>query len=221
MMSTLYLWDFADTLFPERWEVEKSGVKDYEDYLRSLGKDPAKISAREYEEGYEIPMRTGLLDVNIADGFREVLSWTRNNAAFTTGNREQLDWRAEQLQRKYGFDVREHLPEVFSTFDYGNTNIKTVVMYRDILQKVYGRGYNIVVYTDNDLKNCRLFQEAATSPFALPGPGEGGRRPGEVELQCRVYHILDDQGGLRKKDRYWETGSLHDLLKNEKELHEN
>jgi len=198
MSKTLYIWDLAGTLFPEKWNKEKSGLPDYRSYVQSLGYNLKTITPREWELAYENPYRKGLFDLAIADGFSEVLSWTNDNAAFTTGNREQLDWRAEQLQKKYSFDIRDNLKEIYSTFDYGETNLKTPEMIKDILVKKRKGGYTDFVYTDDKLENVRFFLGAA-----------GGHR-------VRAYHMKNDGQGLREKDGCWQIGNLYDMMKNEK-----
>lgn len=227
MTKTLYIWDLAGTLFPEKWDEKKSSVASYDNYLRAQGKDPQAISRLEYEQGYEIPYRTGLMDITLGDGFRKVLSWTKNNAVFTTGNREQVDWRAEQLERKYGFDIRDYLKEIHSTFDYGNTNRKTKEMLQDILHKKFVEGFDAVVYTDDNLQNCQFFvkafQELPSAPLFNPFDSAQGSQRGEGGVpkvgagpSHRVYHILNDNRGLRPRGDYWEIGNLYDMMDNEK-----
>lgn len=194
MKKILYLWDLAGTLFLEKWDREKSGFESYADYVKSLGYDLETISPQEWEWAYERPFEEGYLQVSPSPGFREVLSWTKNNAAFTTGNREQIDWRAGQILPKYGFDIRDYLKEIHSTFDYGNTNKKTPEMLQAILRKKFEDGFDTFVYTDDKLENSLFFQEAAK------------------DYTHRVYHFKNDNKGLRSKDNYLEIGSLLDLI---------
>lgn len=198
MGKTLYFWDLAGTLFPEKWCREISGFETYGDYVKSLGFDLKTISPRDWEWAYERPYRERFLEVRPAAGFREVLEWTRKNAAFTTGNREQIDWRAEQILRKYGFDIRDYIKEIHSTFDYGNTNKKTPEMLRDLLKKKFDAGFDTVVYTDDKLENINFFLSAANG------------------YNVRVYHMKNDNDGLRKKTAYFVIGNLYDLVENEK-----
>ncbi|KKU48042.1 MAG: hypothetical protein UX68_C0023G0018 [Parcubacteria group bacterium GW2011_GWA2_46_9] len=167
MAQTLYLWDLANTLFPERWDSERSGVPSYDAYVEALGYDLETITPHDYEWAYERPYKDGLFVLSIADGFREVLTWTKNNAVFTTGNREQVDWRAEQLHKKYDFDIRDYIKEICSTFDFGNTNRKTKDMLENILDKKYREGFRVAVYTDDNLGNCEFFIAAATTLYDL------------------------------------------------------
>ncbi len=197
MSKTLYLWDLAGTLFLERWDSEKGGFPDYNAYVVSLGYNLKTISPRQYEEAYEIPYRNGLFDLQIVPDFKEVLTWTKNNAVFTTGNREQIDWRAEQLLSKGNIDIRDYLKEIYSTFDYGNTNVKIAAMIKDILQKKSVQGFETFVYTDDKLANCQFFKQAA------------------ADYNSRVYHMCNDNSGLRERDGYWEIGSLYDMMENE------
>src|SRR3990167_10688343 len=163
LRKTFYLWDLADTLFLERWDAKKSGFPSFNEYVKSLGYTLENIDPRDYELAYERPYREGLFDLTLSVGFREVLEWTNENGAFTTGIREQLDWRAEQLKRKYGFDIRPYIKELHSTFDYGNINKKEMYMLEDILGKKYSQGFTTVVYTDEKIVNCDFFITAAHS----------------------------------------------------------
>lgn len=200
MDKTLYIWDLANTLFPEEWD-KNTGFENYDRYVESLGYDLKTISPLDYERAYERPYREGLFKLKIADGFKEVLSWTKNNLVFTTGNKEQIDWRAEYFLKQGLFDIRLYFKEIISTFDFGNTNKKTKEMIIKILKEKAKEGYTDFVYTDDKLENCLFFLEAAK----------------EVKgLKIRVYNIKNDNLGIRKKDNYWEIGNLYDLIKNEK-----
>lgn len=205
--KTLYIWDLANTLFPEHWNSKLSGFGSYDDYVKSLGYDLNTISPHDYEWSYEQPYKEGLFELNVADGFREVLSSTKNNAVFTTGNKEQIDWRAEQLNKKYDFDIRDYVKEIYSTLDYGNTNKKTQAMLEDILKKKYKEGFTTVVYTDDNLDNCLFFIKAAKG-FTQQAP----------DFNFRVYSIRNDNKGVRPKDGYFEIGNLYDLKKNEEKI---
>lgn len=205
MSKTLYLWDLADTLFLERWDSRKSGFPNFDAYIESLGFDLKTISPRDYEYAYERPYRKGLFDLDLAEHFEEVLGWTKNNAVFTTGNPEQMDWRAEQILRKYGIDPRDYIREVHSTFDYGNTNIKTEAMLKDILVKKLVAGYDTIVYTDNSRENCRFFLDAAKH---LQDEG--------ANFKTRVYNINSNDSSLKwTEHQFFEIGDLNQLLENE------
>lgn len=171
---TLYLWDLADTLFIEEWNQDKSGFLSYNDYVASRGYDLGTISPLEYELCYEEAFRKKFFTLGLKDGFVETLAWTRHNVAFSTGNREQIDWRAEMLLPEIGFDIRTFLPEVLSTFDYGNVNKKAVAMFADIIRKKISAGYTTLVYADDKLSNCELFLTAARQ---------------HPEVSSRVYHM--------------------------------
>jgi|SRR3989338_7951788 len=205
MISAVYLWDLANTLFPEKWEAKKSGVPNYKAYVESLGYDLKTITPHDYEWAYERPYKEGLFSLEIADGFREVLSWTKNNSVFTTGNREQVDWRAEQLNRKYDFDIRDYITEIYSTFDYGNTNRKTKSMFEDVLMKKYQEGFTTAVYTDDNLANCDFFIAAVKEITSQ-----------QSDFQFRVYRMMNDDRGLRQQNGYWDIGTLYDLQSSEK-----
>lgn len=201
MQKTLYLWDLANTLFPEKWNQELSGYSSYRDYLLAQGKNPD--NPRECEEGFEVYKQGEMFNLKIADGFDEVLTWTKDNESFTTGLPIALDSRAEYLNPKLGYDIKSYFQKVVSTFDFGETNVKTKEMLDEYLRQSYERGYKVIVYTDDKLGNCEQFKQAAE---AIEG------------LDFRIYHILNDNGGLRKKDWYFEIGDLYDLLENEKNI---
>ena len=57
MISAVYLWDLANTLFPEKWEAKKSGVPNYKAYVESLGYDLKTITPHDYEWAYEPPYK--------------------------------------------------------------------------------------------------------------------------------------------------------------------
>ncbi|MBI4994794.1 hypothetical protein HZC21_04100, partial [Candidatus Peregrinibacteria bacterium] len=153
---TLYLWDLADTLFPEKWNVELTGFANFEEYVKSLGIGKKDVRAFEgcFREPYVHGERFGL---RIADGFADVLGWTKHNETFSTGFQEQVNWRAEYLNPKVGFDVRKYFQKLSSTFDYGETNVKTQAMLEKYLAQKMEEGYDTVVYTDDKLANCELF----------------------------------------------------------------
>ncbi|MBI4427166.1 MAG: hypothetical protein HY569_01635 [Candidatus Magasanikbacteria bacterium] len=196
---TLYLWDMANTLFPEKWNPEITGFADFGAYVKSLGVDAE--NPRVFEECYKEPYIHGeRFNLRIADGFADVLSWTKHNETFTTGIREQMDWRAEYLNLKVGFDIIKYFQKIISTFDFGETNVKTQEMLEKYLARRKSDGYNAVVYTDDKLANCEMFKKAAES----------------VGISFRVYNMKNDSGGLRNEGWYWEIGNLYDLLKNEK-----
>ncbi len=51
--KTFYLWDLANTLFPEKWNKKKSGFENYDEYVESLGFDLKTISPRDYEWAFK------------------------------------------------------------------------------------------------------------------------------------------------------------------------
>lgn len=186
MVKRLYIWDLANTLFPEEWD-ESTGFENYDQYVKSLGYNLKTISPLEYEMAYEKPYREGFFKLKIADGFKEVLSWTKNNLVFTTGNKEQIDWRAEYFLKQGLFDIRPYFKEIISTFDFGNINKKTKEMIINLVNQKIKDGYNEIVYTDDNLQNCLLFLKATKN----------------IEnLKVRVYNIKNDNLGIRKKSNY-------------------
>ena len=196
---TLYLWDLADTLFPEKWNAELTGFENFEDYVMSLGVD--EKNPRAFEQCYREPYIHGeRFNLRITDGFAEVLSRTKHNETFTTGIREQMDWRAEYLNPRVGFDIKKYFQKIVTTFDFGETNVKTPEVLEKYIAQRQADGYDTIVYTDDKLANCELFKQAADS----------------VGISYRVYNIKNDGGGLRDKGWYWEIGDLYDFLGNEK-----
>jgi len=199
--KTLYLWDLADTLFSEDWNTKKTGLADFDAYIGSLGYNLKTVDAKTYEWNYERPFRDGSMELSLMPGFVETLLWTKHNAVFTTGNREQIDWRAEVFLKKGLPDIRPFFEKIYSTFDYGNTNKKTTAMFLDILEKEFASGYATIVYADNDLENCRQFQNAVKQIRAL---------------NYRLYHINSKSDELKKFfDNFFEVPGLLKLLKKE------
>jgi hypothetical protein len=199
--KTFYLWDLADTLFGERWNVEKTRLVNFDAYIESLGYDLKTIDSKTYEWSYERPFKDGLMELSILPGFKETLSWTKHNATFTTGNPEQIEWRAEVFIKKGLPDIRPYFEKIYSTFDYGNINQKTSAMILDILKKEFKNGYTIFVYSDNNLENLYQFQNAADQ---IP------------TVKNRLYHIKARSEKFKKiTDNFFETPDLFKLLENE------
>ncbi|MFA5954811.1 MAG: hypothetical protein WC817_04745 [Patescibacteria group bacterium] len=207
--KTLYIWDIANTIILEPWDAEGTGFSNMGAYVESLGYDLKTISPRDYEWLYEKPYKKGMFKLGPNKGFKDVLTWTKNNIVFTQGNREQLDWRAEYLNPRCGFDFRDFIEEINSTFDYGDTNCKTKEMLKDLLKRKYNEGFKTVVYTDDRVINCQSFIEAADELISeLP------------DFTYRTYHIQNDNKGARVKQGYAEIGNLYDLQDVEQKLHE-
>src|SRR3989339_1636273 len=160
MSKTVYLWDMANTLFPEKWNESLTGFKNFDKYVASLGID--QDNPRQYESCFREPYSKGdMFNLNIADGYEEVLNWTKYNEIFSTGLPETNDWRAEYLNPKVGFDIRKYFQNNVSTFDFGETNVKTPEMLERYLIQKRDEGYTCVVYTDDKLSNCEFFRDAA------------------------------------------------------------
>lgn len=206
MPKTLHFWDLAGTLFTEEWDPE-SGFSNFSAYLKSLGYNPETISGHDYEREHEKPYKTEMFKLGINKGFRKVFSWTKHNQCFTTGDPDQLLWRAEYINPSIGFDVLDYIKKVNSTFDYSNSNIKNRGMLVELLTARLKEGYLTIVYTDDKLLNCELFIVAAEVVMRK-----------NAEFSWRVYNIKNDESGLHEKQGYWEIGSLLDLLKQEKKL---
>jgi hypothetical protein len=207
MSKTLYLWDLAGTLFYEKWDAKKTGYPTVRAWVAAqLGKKEEEMTDREYEEMHEIPYKKGwYFQLALQPGVKEALSLGKYRETFSTGVPEQMDWRAEYLNPKTGFDFRKYFQKINTTFDYEETDKKTKEMLVDYLGKKYQQGYKTVVYTDDKLKNCQMFLEAVKSV-----------KKEHKNFSYRLYHILNDNQGLRKKDSYWEIGNLYDFLANEK-----
>jgi len=204
MNKILYLWDLGETLFWERWNEELTGFKSFDDYVVAQG--VSLTDARGYENCYLKPYTTGkMINLDINSGFAEVLRSTKHNETFSGGMPDQMDWRAEYLNPKVGFDIRSFFQKCNSTFDYGETNVKTEAMLVDYLSKKVLEGYDTVVYTDDKFANGVFFKNAAET-LKVKNPN----------FNYRFYHILNDEGGARPKDWYCEIGGLMDILKIEK-----
>lgn len=205
-MKTLYIWDLAGTLFMERWDRAKSGVASYNAYVKSLGYDLKTISPHDYEMAYKKPYQDGLYSLSLPRGFKKVLAWTKNNAVFTTGSKEQMDWRAKQLLPKYHFDVRKYIKKIYSTFDYKNTNVKTKEMLMDIILKKHKQGYRMFIYTDDKKRNCIFFLKA-TGVLVRDG----------YNLKTRVYYINTRAEKIKNiGQELIQVGGLMSLLRREK-----
>jgi len=207
LTKTFYLWDLAGTLFPEVWEKDKSGFASFNDYVSSIY-DLHNIDPADYERCYELPYKLGWFNVTLAEGFPEVLIWAEYNGSFTTGLHETLKWRGEQLKAKYGIDISQYLPEKFSTFDYGNTNVKTPAMLIDIMKKKHLENYSTIVYTDDKPANCKFFLESYNKVKEEIAP-----------MQARTYHIAQlEQEPVKVEVNYWQVGNLFQIRENEQLL---
>ena len=207
--KTIYLWDLAGTLFPEEWNIKKTGFNSYSNWLQyKLGKRLKSISDREYETGYQIPYTQGwYFNLKLVPHFKKVLSWTKHNETFSTGNKEQVSWRAQYLNPKIGFDLTKYFQKLNSTFDYGKTNKKTKKMLVKYLDRKYQQGYKTVVYTDDKLDNLVFFKKA--------GELIKNKYP---DFSFRLYNIFNSKSGLKNKKAYHEISGLLGLLANEKKL---
>lgn len=201
---TLYLWDMANTLILEQWNKELTGFDSFLDYAISLGRGPE--NPRRFEEAFYEPYIHGdKFGLRLSDGFKEVLEWTKYNETFSTGFAEQMDWRAQYLNPKVGFDIKKYFQKFNSTFDFGETNVKTKEMIIEYLKRKIAEGYVVVVYTDDKMENGELFRRAVEET-----------RKNYPDFTFRFYHIKNDGEGLRDKGWYWEIGGLLDLKENER-----
>ncbi len=207
--DTLYVWDLANTLFNDVWNEERTGFTTYRDWLQhKLDKTFDQISPWEYENNYKIPYRAGwYFNLDIKPGFRKTLVWTKNNETFSTGNQAQMTWRGQYLNKKYHFKLRKYFKRLNSTFDYGDTNVKSLAMFESYLKKKYRAGYRTIVYSDDNLGNLKFFKEAVDKcKKNLPG------------LNLRLYRVLNDNTGIKDHRWYFSVGTLYDLLDNEKKI---
>ncbi len=210
--KALYVWDLANTLFNEVWNKERSGFASYSDWLQNkLGKTLDQISPWEYENNYKIPYCAGwYFNLDIKPGFRQTLVWTKNNETFSTGNQAQMTWRGRYLNKKYNFKLSKYFKKLNSTFDYGDTNVKSLAMFKSYLKDKYREGYQTIVYSDDKLSNLQFFKKAVDQyQKILPA------------LDLRLYHVLNNSQGIKDKKWYFSVGTLNDLLKNEKKLTNN
>ncbi len=207
--KTLYLWDLAETLFNEIWNEEKTGFASLDDWIEDkLGVAISEVSPRKYEEMCEIPYRQGWhFNVDIKPGFQEALILSEYNEVFTSGLVEQIDWRAEYLNELVGFDVRQYFQKINSAFDFAETNIKNEDMFFKYLSQKIKEGYDTVVYSDDKIKYLEQFKNA----------GEKIKKE-YPDFTFRLYQMLNQDTGLKKREYYWEAGRLFDLIKNEKEM---
>ncbi|MBT4210134.1 MAG: hypothetical protein HOE19_04455 [Candidatus Komeilibacteria bacterium] len=205
----LYLWDLTGTLFHEKWNKEFTGVDSYEDWLEEkLNKNIKDVSPREYEEMCREPYSKGKhFNLDIYPGFKEVLEWTKNNEAFTSGLIEHNDWRAKYLNPILGYDIRQYFQKINTTFDYEDTNIKNEEMFYQYLQNKYKQGYKTIIYTEDKIKYIKCFKIAALKLHK--------KYP---DFSFRLYHILHNEKDIKDQAGYWEAGSLLGVLNNEKKL---
>ena len=183
---------------------DPKGLRNYDDPILISFAEVMNIG-REYEETHYIPYTKGLIKLDILPGFKKVLELGEHNETFTSGVPEQIDWRAEYLTPKIGYDFRKYFQKVNSTFDYGETDKKTKEMMADYLDKKYNEGYTTIVYTDDQLKYLKEFIKAAKI-----------YKINNKKFSYRPYYLLNNKTGLKKKNNYFEAGTLYNILKNEK-----
>ncbi len=207
--KTLYVWDLAGTIFLEKWNKDKTGFDDVTAWIENhLGKKRSQMTDMEFEQAHKIPYINGwMFNLKLQPDFKQVLSWTKYNETFSTGNREQVKWRAKYLNPRVGFNILDYFQALNSTFDYGPKDKKNIAMLVKYLTMKYQQGYKVVVYTDDNLDNLKLFRRAAEKIKIK-----------YRDFDYRLYHILNDKAGIRKKKGYWQIGTLLDLLKNEKNI---
>jgi hypothetical protein len=196
----------AGTLFIEEWDSKLTGFVDYEAWLSAkLNKSIAEISEHDYEFGYQEPFTSGRpFQIELMPGFKEVLAWCRHNEAWTTGNKEQLAWRAQYLNPRVGFDIRAMLDKVNSSLDLFGTNKKSVKITEKLLQAKYNEGYEEIVYTEDKLKNCKIFYEAAIN-FRKQRP----------DFKFRIYYMTPETDH-KAEPWYQIVHNLFDVQKYEK-----
>jgi len=206
MSKTLFLWDVARTLFVEEWNSELTGYPDYPSYVVGIGKDPN--NPRVFEESYqETYLKGEMFNLALMPGYAEVLGACAHNEIFTTGVKEQMEWRAQYLNPKVGFDIRKFFQKINTSFDFAPTNVKTQEMLTEYLRQKVADGYGTVVYTDDKLANGEFFR-AAAEEIKKEYPS----------FSYRFYHILNDNGGIRPKGWYQAIGGLRDVITSEKQL---
>jgi hypothetical protein len=206
MDKTLYLWDLEGTLFLQSWNKDTTGFDSFEDYAKANG---LKInSGKDFEEAYVNIYENGdMVNLRLADGFEEVLNFTKNNETFSSGMQAQMLARVKYFKKKLGADILKYFRKLNSTFDYSDSNIKTKEMLIDYLKSKYDEGFKTVVYTDDKVVNCVFFEQSAVYAKSLFG-----------DFNFRIYHLKNDNSGLSQNSWYYEIGKLSDLLDNEKNL---
>ncbi len=204
-VKTIYLWDAANTLFPEQWQHPEFAA--YEDFLASKfpdgqhnNLDNEKLCAEAYQKEY--------YKVWPNKGFQELLKWTKNNYVVTTGTVEQTAIRREKILASHNFDINDYLSGVVSSFAYHDNpteNAKDEEFWLRMLKGKYDEGYQEIIYADDKVQGVKDFYLAANK-LNLP------------DLTVRGYHLKNDDSGLNQVGQYWEAGSLIDILEKEKSL---
>lgn len=204
-MPTLYLWDIANTIVVEKWDKIKSGFETYDQYLLAQGFDLATIKPLQYEINHCIPYTQGLYNLSLPSEVVETLAWTKNNILYTTGVKEQFDWRAQQLVPKYKVDLRDYISEIICTFDFEPINLKKEYMFMEIFDKIRLKGFDCLVYTDDKLEYCNLFYQAAV---------EFNKK--HSTFKYATYNILQNDAELKViKENFYQIGHLRQLKNNE------
>lgn len=205
--KTVYLWDAAQTLFPQKWTnktyASSQAILNHRKDIRNKG--PLALERIEWEAYVK-----GWWQVSLAKGFVPVLSQLKNNIVFTTGIPAQVEARRKVYLKKYGVDIKDYLKEVITSFGLlgdPKDNTKNQAAYEKLIKLMVRRGYQTLVYTDDKRENCRQFLLALSHLKKLKK---------YKNLLGRVYQIKNDQAGLRKQRNLWLIGSLFDLLAKER-----
>ncbi len=194
MSQTLFVWDLADTLFYQKWNTEHMQAADPIAWMAREGLDAS--TPLQYEKNFKAIFTAGTpVDLALMPDYAEVLSQTADNQAFTTGNVEQVDWRAEYLNPQVGFDIKKYFSKIVSTFEFAPTNLKTEAVIEAYLKREAAL-YKKLVYTDNDLANCALFYKVGQKYFS----------------DVKIFHFKNDRLGVRPQAWYIEIGALTDLI---------
>lgn len=207
--KTIYLWDAGGTLFPEKWTW--SEYKNFDDFLAY--KYPYGCTELEEEIIWEEAYRKQYFNLTLNKGFKKVLQYTKNNYILTSGNPGQMDARREVYFKKYKTDINDYLMGVISRFDYKRKNLKKDRgLFKLVLQDYFNKGYREFVYTEDKLKTVKEFVAAAEELKKLKKCRD---------LKARVYYLVNDNSGIKKKKGYWQIGSLLELFKSEKDKLDN
>lgn len=201
----IYLWDAANTLFPEKWQ--HPGFKTYEDFLASRFPD-GQYNNLDDEKVCEESYQKEFYKVWPNKGFQELLEWTKNNYVVTTGTVEQTVIRRGKILVSHKFDINDYLSGVVSSFAYHDKpteNAKDEQFWLRMLKEKFDHGYREIIYSDDKVAGVQDFYSAA-------------KKLNFPDLTIRGYNLKNDESGLKQVGSYWEAGTLLDILENEKSI---
>lgn len=202
--KTLYLWDAADTIFIEDFRQELDSRDMFEHISKIIGFNAGELNDREYSRIEDIEFKKGVFEIDIMPGFRELLSWTKNNVIVSSGHPSQTGFRREIILKKHRFDIMPFFISVTQVFDWNDDHddaSRNPKMFQNIISRYRKNGYNEFVYADDKLKNCLSFIKAC-------------RTCSINDYAC--YHITKDHKRIKTYLPYFEVKLLSDILELEK-----